>query len=132
MLIGVDLQKDEALLRAAYNDPQGVTAAFNKNLLRRINRELGADFNLDRFHHEAIYNAEAGRVEMHLVSEAAQHVSVDGVNIPFEEGERIITEYSYKYTIDDFAALAAEAGWNVEQVWTDDQSLFGVQYASVC
>lgn len=129
LLIGVDLQKDEALLHAAYNDSQGVTAAFNKNVLHRINRELEADFNLDRFRHEAVYDAEAGRVEMHLVSTVAQRVQVDGVEIPFEAGERITTEYSYKYTMDGFAALAADAGWSVERVWTDDERLFSVQYA---
>jgi len=129
LLIGVDLQKDEALLRAAYNDAKGVTAAFNKNLLRRINRELGADFDLDRFRHEAIYNADEGRIEMHLVSEADQQVTVAGVRIPFVTGERITTEYSYKYTVEGFAALAAAAGWSVEDVWTDDDRLFSVQYA---
>jgi uncharacterized SAM-dependent methyltransferase len=129
LLIGVDLQKDEALLRAAYNDAQGVTAAFNKNLLRRINRELEADFDLDRFRHEAVYNAAEGRVEMYLVSEAAQRVAVEGIEVPFKAGERILTEYSYKYTVDGFADLADRAGWSVETVWTDDQELFSVQYA---
>ena len=129
LLIGVDLQKDRDLLYAAYNDAEGVTAAFNKNLLRRINRELDADFSLDRFRHEAIYNAEHGRIEMHLVSETAQRVTVNDVEIPFEAGERICTEYSYKYTLDGFAELAESAGWSVEQVWTDDEQLFSVQYA---
>lgn len=129
LLIGVDLQKDEDLLHAAYNDAEGVTAAFNKNLLRRINRELDADFDLDRFRHEALYNAEHGRVEMHLVSEAAQRVTVDDIEISFEARERIITEYSYKYTIERFAELADGAGWSVEEVWTDDEQLFSVQYA---
>lgn len=129
LLIGVDLQKDEALLRAAYNDAQGVTAAFNKNLLRRINRELEADFDLDCFRHEAVYNAAEGRVEMYLVSEVAQRVAVEGIEVPFKAGERILTEYSYKYTVDGFADLADRAGWSVETVWTDDQELFSVQYA---
>jgi dimethylhistidine N-methyltransferase len=129
LLIGVDLQKDEAVLRAAYNDAQGVTAAFNKNLLRRINRQLEADFDLDRFRHEAVYNAAEGRVEMYLVSESAQRVAVEGVGVSFEAGERILTEYSYKYTVDGFADLADRAGWSVETVWTDDQELFSVQYA---
>lgn len=129
LLIGVDLRKDEALLHAAYNDSDGVTAAFNKNLLRRINRELDADFDLDQFRHEAIYNREHGRVEMHLVSEADQQVTVAGVEFDFARGERITTEYSYKYTLDRFASLAAEAGWSVEHVWTDEDELFSVQYA---
>ncbi len=129
LLVGVDLKKDAARLRAAYNDAEGVTAAFNKNVLRRINRELGADFDLDRFRHEAVYNAEEGRIEMYLVSETDQEVVVDGVRIAFAAGERICTEYSYKYTIEDFAALAAEAGWAVERVWTDDDRLFSVHYA---
>ena len=129
LLIGVDLQKDEALLHAAYNDAEGVTAEFNKNLLRRINRELDATFDLDRFRHEAIYNREAGRIEMHLVSETDQQVTVAGVDVDFAAGERITTEYSYKYTLDGFAALAADAGWTVERVWTDEAQLFSVQYA---
>lgn len=129
LLIGVDLQKDEALLRAAYNDAKGVTATFNKNLLRRINRELDADFDLGRFRHEAIYNAGEGRIEMQLISEADQQVTVAGVDIPFATGERITTEYSYKYTVKGFAALAAAAGWSVEDVWTDADRLFSVQYA---
>ena len=129
LLIGVDLQKDEALLHAAYNDADGVTAAFNKNVLRRINRELDAGFDLDRFRHEAIYNAVEGRIEMHLVSTADQRVTVAGIDIDFATGERITTEYSYKYTVEGFAALADEAGWSVKEVWTDDDQLFSVQYA---
>lgn len=128
LLIGVDLQKDEALLRAAYNDARGVTAAFNKNLLLRINRELEADFDLDRFRHEAVYNAEEGRIEMYLVSLADQRVTVAGTGIGFSAGDRICTEYSYKYTVDGFAALAAEAGLAVDQVWTDDDRHFSVLY----
>lgn len=129
LLIGVDLQKDEALLEAAYNDAEGVTAAFNKNLLRRVNRELDANFDLDRFRHEAVYDAGEGRVEMYLVSEGDQQVTVDGTPIAFAAGERICTEYSYKYTVDEFAALAADAGLTVERVWADDNRLFSVQYA---
>lgn len=129
VLVGVDLQKDEALLRAAYNDAEGVTAAFNKNLLRRLNRELGADFDLDRFRHEAVYNADAGRIEMYLVSTVDQQVAVAGASIAFAAGERICTEYSYKYTVESFAALAAAAGLTVEQVWTDADRHFSVQYA---
>lgn len=129
LLIGVDVQKDPDVLHAAYNDAEGVTAAFNKNVLRRINRELDADFDLARFRHEAIYNAEAGRIEMYLVSETDQRVTIDGVAIDFQAGERICTEYSYKYTLDGFEALANAAGLTVEQVWTDDRDFFSVQYA---
>ncbi|MFO8098244.1 MAG: L-histidine N(alpha)-methyltransferase [Salinibacter sp.] len=130
ILIGVDLKKDVDTLRAAYNDADGVTAAFNKNLLRRMNRELEATFDLDRFEHQALWNEEEGCIEMHLRSQADQTVTVAGEVISFEEGETIRTEYSYKYTLDDFEALAAQAGFVVDQVWTDDQSLFSVQYCS--
>ena len=130
LLIGVDLQKDPGVLRAAYNDAEGVTAAFNKNVLRRINRELGANFDLGRFRHQAIYNEDEGRIEMHLVSEAAQRVTIDGVEIPFAEGERIVTEYSYKYTLEGFGELADAAGLCVERVWTDARAYFSVQYAT--
>jgi len=130
LLIGVDLKKDVEVLRAAYNDSEGVTAAFNKNLLRRMNRELEATFDLDQFEHRALWNEQAGCIEMHLRSRIDQTVTVAGEPIAFAEGETIRTEYSYKYTLDDFEALAAEAGLAVEQVWTDDQSYFSVQYCS--
>lgn len=128
LLIGVDLQKDEDVLHAAYNDAEGVTAAFNKNLLRRVNRELSADFELDRFEHEARYNAAEGRIEMHLVSTTDQRVTVDGVPIDFAESETICTEYSHKYTLGGFAELAASAGLSVDTVWTDEKNWFSVQY----
>ena len=128
LLIGVDLRKDPRLIEAAYNDAQGVTAAFNKNVLTRINRELGGTFDLDRFAHRAFYNAEHGRIEMHLVSLSDQCVRVGGSPFPFRRGETIQTEYSYKYSLDGFAALAASAGFAVEQVWIDDAGLFSVQY----
>ena len=130
LLIGVDLKKDVEVLRAAYNDSEGVTAAFNKNLLRRMNRELEATFDLDQFEHRALWNEQAGCIEMHLRSRIDQTVTVAGEPIAFAGGETIRTEYSYKYTLDDFEALAAEAGLAVEQVWTDDQSYFSVQYCS--
>ncbi len=130
LLIGVDLRKDVDVLRAAYNDSEGVTAAFNKNLLRRMNRELDATFDLDQFEHEAVWNEDAGCIEMHLRSRGNQTVTVAGEPIAFAEGETIRTEYSYKYTLDDFEALAAEAGLGVEEVWTDDRSYFSVQYCS--
>src|SRR5690606_7931404 len=106
-------------LELAYNDPSGVTAAFNLNVLRRINSELNANFDLDAFHHEAVWNAERYRIEMHLVSERDQTVSIRGTEIHFAAGERIHTESSYKYTLERFAALANKAGLEVKKVWTD-------------
>lgn len=126
LLIGVDLIKDKHRLEAAYNDADGVTAAFNLNLLTRINRELGGDFDLDAFRHEAVFNAELSRVEMHLISTRSQQVQVAGETFAFSEGESIHTECSYKYRIDGFHALAAEAGFTAEQVWTDPDALFSV------
>lgn len=131
LLIGVDLKKDVATLEAAYNDSKGVTAAFNKNVLRRANRELGADFDLDRFAHRAFYNREEGCIEMHLVSQARQAVTIGDTRIEFDKGESIRTERSYKYDLDEFAALAVRAGFEVEQVWTDKARLFSVQFATV-
>jgi dimethylhistidine N-methyltransferase len=128
LLIGVDLDKDPLVLYDAYNDPEGVTAAFNLNLLERINRELGADFDTDSFEHQAVYNAGAGRVEMHLVSLADQAVHVDGATIDFSEGESIWTESSYKYTLEGFRELAGDSGFEVERVWTDEFEWFSVQY----
>jgi dimethylhistidine N-methyltransferase len=128
LLIGVDLQKDAAILRAAYDDREGATAAFNKNLLMRINRELGGDFELERFEHRAVVNKELGRVEMHLVSTVAQSVKVCGESFAFEAGESIHSENSHKFTVGGFAELAAEAGLSVRRVWTDARRLFSVQY----
>ena len=128
LLIGADLRKDVAVLEAAYDDAEGVTAAFNKNLLARMNRELDATFDLDAFAHRAAYNAEEGCVEMHLVSRKAQEVRVGDASFRFAEGEAIRTERSYKYTLGGFAALAEEAGFSVEEVWMDDGGLFSVQY----
>ena len=128
LLIGVDLQKERGVLEAAYNDSKGVTAAFNKNLLRRMNRELGATFDLAAFEHEAVYNDEDGRIEMYLVSRVDQRVKVDGEVVTFHRGEKIGTEYSYKYTLDGFARLARAAGFSVEKVWTDSEAYFSIQY----
>ena len=125
-LIGVDLKKPEPVLNAAYNDSAGTTAAFNLNLLRRINREIGADFTLDNFEHEARYDAVEGRIEMHLVSREAQCVTVAGCVFHFAAGETIHTENSYKYTAGEFHSLAARAGWSVEAWWTDQDALFSV------
>jgi dimethylhistidine N-methyltransferase len=131
LLIGVDLKKDEAILNAAYNDCQGITAEFNLNLLVRINRELGADFDLDAFYHHAFYNAAAGRVEMHLVSETGQAVRVDGYRFRFSAGESIHTECSYKYRIEEFQQLARTAGFVPVDVWVDGNDLFSVHYLEV-
>jgi len=131
LLIGVDLKKDPLMLHRAYNDALGVTSAFNLNILARLNREWDADFALDQFRHYAFYNPVFARVEMHLVSLTEQVVRLGDVNIHFDRGESIWTEASYKYNPPEFAALAAAAGWRVEQVWTDDRGLFSVQYLSV-
>lgn len=131
LLIGVDLKKDPQVLGRAYNDPRGVTAAFNLNLLQRINRELGADFKLERFSHYAFYNPRAGRIEMHLVSLADQVVRIDGRSIEFALGESIWTESSYKYSLEEFERLAAGAGLCVRRVWCDPERLFSVQYLEV-
>jgi dimethylhistidine N-methyltransferase len=126
MLIGVDLKKDPALLDAAYNDSAGVTAAFNLNLLERMNRELDADFDLDRFAHLAFYNEAAGRIEIYIESLADQIVTVAGRAIRFSAGERIHTEDSCKYTIGEFQRLAAHAGFRPVRHWTDDDALFSL------
>jgi len=131
LLIGVDLKKDSAILHAAYNDAAGITAKFNLNILRHINRELGADFNLDGFTHDARWCPEAGRVEMHLVSNRQQTVSVDGQKFEFVEGESIHSEDSHKYTVEEFHALAAEAGWRAYRHWTDADDLFSIHYLRV-
>ncbi|MEW5988580.1 MAG: L-histidine N(alpha)-methyltransferase [Chloroflexota bacterium] len=128
LLIGVDLKKDPAILRRAYNDRAGVTAAFNLNMLAHLNRALGANFQLEQFEHRALYNQEHGRIEMRLVARAGQTVHLDGRAIPFHAGEEILTEVSYKYSLADFAELAAEGGFQVGQVWTDEEQLFSVQY----
>ena len=128
LLIGVDLVKDRATLERAYNDAQGVTAEFNLNMLVRLNRELDADFDLDAFRHRAVWNEAKSRIEMHLVSARAQVVHVAGEPIEFGAREYILSECSYKYTPQGFAALAAEAGFDVRRLWTDAASLFSVQY----
>ena len=126
MLVGVDLRKAATLLHAAYNDSRCVTAAFNLNLLARVNRELGADFDLERFEHYAFYNAAAGRIEMHLVSLSRQNVRIGRHRFAFEAGESIHTENSYKYSIEGFRALAAAAGYVAEKSWTDRKALFAL------
>jgi dimethylhistidine N-methyltransferase len=131
LLIGVDQKKDPLMLHRAYNDALGVTAAFNLNILVRLNREFGADFAVDQFRHYAFYNPVFDRVEMHLVSLSDQVIHLGNTRIRFTRGESIWTEASYKYNPPEFAALAASAGWHVRQVWTDDRGLFSVQYLEV-
>ena len=108
-----------------------MTAEFNKNLLARVNRELGADFDLRRWQHHAIYNSAEGRIELYLISEIAQVVRIAGREFDFRAGEEILTEYSYKHTIPGFIGLARQAGFRFEQVWTDDARWFGVFYFTV-
>ncbi len=131
LLIGVDLHKDTATLEAAYDDAQGISAEFALNLLDRMNRELGADFRRDRFGYHAAYDEREKRMEMAIVSLDAQDVRIGGREFALDAGERIRTEYSYKYSLDGFAELAHGAGLEVEHVWTDAGPLFSVQYLVV-
>ncbi|WP_342452948.1 L-histidine N(alpha)-methyltransferase [Pararoseomonas indoligenes] len=126
LLLGADLVKDPAVLVPAYDDAAGVTAAFNLNLLARLNNEAGADFDLGAFRHRAVWNAAAERIEMHLVSLAAQSVRLAGRVFRFAPGETIHTENSHKYRPERLRALAAEAGWTVAAMWTDPEDLFSV------
>jgi L-histidine Nalpha-methyltransferase len=123
-LVGVDLRKDSAVLLPAYDDAAGVTGAFNLNLLARLNREAGADFDLRAFAHRAVWNDAESRIEMHLVSQRDQSVRVDGHTIHFTRGETIHTENSYKYMPEKFAELASSAGWQTTRLWTDQAQLF--------
>jgi len=128
ILIGVDLKKDPAAIEAAYNDAAGVTAAFTLNMLTRLNRDVGSDFDLSAFRHRAHYNPMAGRIETHIVSSKAQQVKLGKTSVAFREDEAIQVEYSCKYSLADFEALAAKAGLAVLRVWTDAQKMFSVQY----
>jgi dimethylhistidine N-methyltransferase len=128
LLIGVDLVKDPLLLHAAYNDAAGVTALFNKNLLARANRELGADFDPDAFAHYAPYNPNAHRIEMYLVSTRRQRVTIAGETFDFALGEAVHTEDSHKYTIESFREMAARAGFRPRAVWTDTERLFSLHW----
>ena len=128
LLLGADLIKDPAVLHAAYNDAQGVTADFNLNLLARANRELGTDFVLEQFAHSAFYNAPLQRIEMHLVSRCRQPVVLQGQSHEFEEGETLHTENSYKFTTPGLRRLAERAGFRAGPVWTDPARLFSVQW----
>ncbi len=131
LLIGVDLKKDPAILEAAYDDAAGVTALFTTNLLHRINNELDGDLPVDRFAHVALYNPEAGRVEIYLEAREAVTARISDETVTFRRGERIHMEYSYKYDPEGFAALAAQAGLSVRKIWTDPRRLFSVQYLTV-
>ena len=128
LLIGVDLQKDPDIIRRAYNDSAGVTAEFNLNMLRHLNREFDADFDLDAYEHSAEYNKEEGRIEVRLISDQDQEVTVGNTSFSIDKDEAILTEYSHKYTLDGFAAMANGAGFRVARVWMDAERLFSVQY----
>jgi dimethylhistidine N-methyltransferase len=132
LIIGIDLRKSREVLEAAYNDSAGVTAEFNLNLLVRANRELGTDFDLARWKHRAVFNEVEGRIEMHLISAGEQTVEVGGREFVFANGEKIITEFSYKHTLEGFAHLAASAGFReASRVWTDPQRLFAIFHFAV-
>jgi uncharacterized SAM-dependent methyltransferase len=130
LLIGVDLQKDRSTLEDAYNDSAGVTAEFNLNILRRMNREFDADIDVKSFEHEAVYNEEDGRIEMYLRSLRAQRFEVSNESFVMRAGESILTEHSHKYSLDGFARLAGQAGFRVERVFTDEKQWFSVQYCT--
>ncbi len=131
MIIGADLEKDERVLYDAYNDAAGVTGRFNLNVLVRMNRELGGNFDVSAFTHRAIYNREQHRIEMHLISKKSQTVRMLGTSFAFRAGESIHTENSYKYSIERFTALARGSGWKVRESWTDDKRMFSVHAMTV-
>ena len=131
LLIGVDLKKDEDILVRAYDDAQGVTAAFNRNVLERINRELGGCFDIETFRHRALYNGAEGRIELHLVSEKDQTVTVHDRDFTFTKGETIHTENSCKYHVEEFSSLAAGAGFRSARTWVDGDGLFSLHYLTL-
>src|SRR5581483_3505925 len=128
LVIGFDLVKEPAILERAYDDESGVTAEFNLNVLRRLNRDAGASFDLRAFRHQAVWVPEAQRVEMRLISQRPQTVSIAGERISFAADEPIITEHCHKYSPESFAALSTAAGWSCRQVWSDEREYFHVQY----
>ena len=130
LLIGLDLQKDPDIIHRAYNDSEGVTAKFNLNMLRHLNTNYGANFDLDAFKHRAEYDEEKGRVVLELVSQKDQTVTIGDTEFAIADGEAILTEYSHKYTIKGFARMAHDAGFEVEKVWKDPDKLFSVQYCT--
>ena len=131
LLIGIDLKKDRKILEAAYNDRRGVTAEFNLNILTHLNQQFETDFEPSGFYHEAFFNEKESRIEMHLVASRSQRVHVGEYEISLQRGEYIHTESSYKYSIEEFKRLAANAGFSLEAAWTDPQELFGVLYFEV-
>ena len=128
LLIGFDLHKDKCILEAAYNDREGVTARFNLNVLSRINRELDADIVVENFEHNAIFNEQAGRIEMRLRSLCNQSIRIDDHFFHINEGDEVLTEYSHKYTVEGFTTMADQAGWSCRGVWYDPQRYFAVMY----
>ncbi len=130
IIIGVDLKKNKQILEAAYNDSKGVTADFNLNILRHINDETGSDFKLENFRHYAFYNSVQGRIEMHIISLEDQHININGTDIHLEKGDDILTEYSYKYTLEEFASLVSDF-FEVRNAWVDENKFFSVQYLRV-
>jgi len=128
LLIGVDLIKPKEILEPAYNDAAGITANFNLNLLKHLNREYAANFDIQAFRHEAVFDQNNSRIEMRLVSLEDQQVSVAGGMFELEQGEYIVTEYSHKYSIEQFESMSKAAGFSLKSVWTDAQNLFSVQY----
>ncbi len=130
LLIGLDLQKDPDIIYRAYNDSKGVTAKFNLNMLRHLNTNYGANFNLDAFEHRAEYDEDKGRIVLELVSQKEQTFKVGDTEFKMADGEAILTEYSHKYTLGGFARMAHDAGFEVEKVWTDASELFSVQYCT--
>jgi dimethylhistidine N-methyltransferase len=130
LIIGVDLIKDVQTLEDAYNDKEGVTAEFNLNILQHINNEINSDFDLNKFRHFACFNSDLSRIEMHLVVKETHSVNINRTTIYFEKNETILTEYSYKYTLDSFAELASDC-FDVKRVWTDEEQLFSIQYLRV-
>jgi uncharacterized SAM-dependent methyltransferase len=131
LLIGIDLQKDTHIIEAAYNDSKGVTSEFNLNILSRINRELDGDIDIQQFEHEARYDQKHGRVEIRLVSQCAQEVSIGDESFKFTKGDTILTEYSHKYTIASFAEMANNAGLELKCDWTDQCERFAVLHLVV-
>lgn len=130
MLLGIDLRKDANILEPAYNDASGVTAAFNLNLLDRINRELGGHFDISKFHHQAVYNNIEGRIEMYLISDKDQEVRIDALDssVKFNRNENVLTEYSYKYSHSEIDSLARSAGFRLEKQWLDEAGWFSLNY----
>jgi len=127
LLIGIDMLKDKDIIESAYNDSKGITSEFNLNILSRINTDFGAGFNLDNFSHNAVFNQKKSRIEMYLVSNAEQNVRLNGSTIKFQKNESILTEYSHKYTLENFRSIVEEY-FEIEDIWTDDKKFFSLLY----